>query len=116
MESAGARSDNNDGFSPLLHDRSRLTMTTLLATIAGAEMSFIELPKRSGLTGGNFSAHVEKLERVGYVTVTKSFRGQRPCTTVATTESGKKALEEHIEQMERIVEQFRAAAGDKTVR
>lgn len=112
MGAAGERIDGNQRGTPLLQDRSRLAIATLLATISGGQMSFTELQKRSGLTAGNLSSHLQKLERAEYLTVTKSFRGRRPSTTVAITESGRKALEDHIEQMERIVERYRSAAGN----
>lgn len=75
-------------------------------------MPFVELQERSELTAGNLSSHLQKLERAGCVRFTKSFRGRRPNTTTAITEPGRTALEEYIEQMERIVEQYCSAAGD----
>ncbi len=112
MGAAGEWIDGTQRGTPLLQDRSRLAIATLLATIPSGEMPFVELQKRSELTAGNLSAHLRKLERAGYVTVTKSFRGRRPSTTIAITEPGRKALEDHIGQMERIVEQYRSAAGN----
>lgn len=81
----------------LVHEPARLAILTVLA--AAEEVQFTFLEQVLGLTRGNLSSHVSKLEDAGYVTVTKAFEARTPVTRYRITPRGRKALEEYRKQM-----------------
>ncbi len=97
----------NHGERTMLDDRTRLSIVTLLATSADAQLPFTEIQEKAELTPGNLSSHLRNLEEAGYVQVTKQFRGRRPLTTVRITDAGKAALERYIEEMEEFIRRYR---------
>lgn len=75
----------------LVHEPARLAILTVLA--AADEVQFKFLEEALGLTRGNLSSHVSKLEDAGYLTVTKAFEEKLPVTSYRITARGRKALE-----------------------
>ncbi len=75
----------------LVHEPARLAILTVLAAADEVEFKFLE--EAIGLTRGNLSSHVSKLEEAGYVAVTKSFRGRIPVTSYRLTADGRRALD-----------------------
>ena len=90
-----------------IHEPARLAILGILASIEQAEFSY--LMAQTGLTQGNLSAHLGKLEAAELVSVDKAFVGKRPRTTLAMTRKGRDALEAHIHQ----VQGFFGALGHK---
>ncbi len=84
----------------IVHEPVRLRALTLLSGVREAEFSF--LLKVLGLTNGNLSVHMRKLEDAKYVTVTKEFAGRVPRTTYAITETGREALRGYWQAMEKL--------------
>lgn len=74
----------------LVHEPARLLILTVLSQVEQADFSFVELA--TGLTKGNLSSHVSKLEGAGLVAVEKLFRGKRPQTRLSITAPGSEAL------------------------
>jgi len=70
---------------------------TVLAEAEEAEFCFVE--PISGLTKGNLSAHVSRLEEAGYLTVRKFFRAKIPATALKITVLGRKALRGYRKQL-----------------
>ena len=62
----------------LLHEPSRLVIATLLFAVDSAD--FLYLLHESGLSKGNLSSHLARLEAGGYVAIEKTFRGKIPLT------------------------------------
>ncbi len=81
----------------LVHEPARLAILTVLS--AAEEVQFTFLEQVLGLTRGNLSSHVSKLEEAGYLTVTKTFEVRTPVTRYRITPRGKRALEEYRGQM-----------------
>ncbi len=73
-----------------VHEPARLAILTVLAAAGEVEFRFLETA--TGLTCGNLSAHVSKLEASEYVAVTKAFRGKVPVTSMQITPAGRQAL------------------------
>lgn len=86
----------------VVHEPSRLMILALLHPLEAAD--FVFLLRETGLTRGNLSAHMSKLEEAGYVKVEKGFRGKIPQTTYSLTEEGRGAYQRYREQMRRAVE------------
>lgn len=83
---------------PLVHAPARLMLLTQLYVVEAADATF--LVNRTGLTWGNFSTHMGKLEQGGYVEVEKSFRGKKPLTMIRLTDSGRRAFQEYRASMQ----------------
>ncbi len=75
----------------LVHEPARLAILTVLASAEEVQFKFLE--EALGLTRGNLSSHVSKLEQAGYLTVTKAFEDRIPVTSYRITPRGRKALE-----------------------
>jgi DNA-binding MarR family transcriptional regulator len=90
---------------PVLHEPGRLAIVSVLAAIE--EMAFTELRDTLEMTDGNLSVHLQKLEKPGYVAITKSFVGRRPHTTCKLTRAGQKAFAQYLDHLEAIVRQGR---------
>ena len=86
------------GLDRLVHEPARLAILTALAACQRAD--FVFLQRITGLTVGNLSSHLSKLEEGGLVQVEKQFVGRRPNTLVQLTESGRRAVAAHWQQLE----------------
>jgi DNA-binding transcriptional ArsR family regulator len=75
----------------IIHEPARLMIVALLAAVVEADFQYLR--HATGLTQGNLSTHLTKLEEAGYVAIEKSFRGKYPLTLCRLTESGKEALD-----------------------
>jgi DNA-binding MarR family transcriptional regulator len=87
----------------VIHEKGRLAIMSMLA--ASPELSFTELRDTLNMTDGNLTTHIRTLQEAGYVSVTKSFRDNRPLTTCALTAAGKKAFANYINLLESIIQQ-----------
>ncbi len=85
----------------LLHEPARLMIVTLLAVVAEAD--FLFLLNQTGLTKGNLSAHLSKLEAAGYVEINKSYRGKIPITLLSLTPTGMDAFNTYRKQLRGII-------------
>ncbi len=84
----------------VIHEPVRLSIMAALGGIGTADFKF--LASTLGLSKGNLSSHVDKLERAGYVQVSKGFNGRIPYTEYALTARGRKALEQHWTALEKL--------------
>jgi DNA-binding transcriptional ArsR family regulator len=85
----------------LIHEPSRLAILTILSGVKEADFKF--LLRMSGLTRGNLSVHLSKLEEAGYVNVNKRFISKVPNTVYNLTKEGRKAFNDYLENMEIII-------------
>jgi DNA-binding MarR family transcriptional regulator len=81
----------------LVHEPARHLILDLLEAVEEAD--FVFLLHHSGLTRGNLSCHLAKLEEAGYVEVRKSFVGKVPRTVLRLTSAGREALHRYRAQM-----------------
>src|SRR5512137_3170431 len=73
-----------------VHEPARLALMSLLYVIESADFTF--LMNQTGLSWGNLSTHMSKLEEAGYLEVEKGFKGRRPNTTLRLTPQGRQAF------------------------
>ncbi len=92
-----APSNIDDDLDPIVHSPARLKILTVLKEVESADFLFIL--RQTGLTRGNLSSHLNKLETTGYVTITKEFVDKIPHTLIQLTEEGISALETYRQQM-----------------
>jgi DNA-binding transcriptional ArsR family regulator len=86
----------------LIHEPARLLIVTILASVVSADFLFLQ--RETGLTKGNLSAHLSKLEDAGYVKIEKTFKGKLPLTVCKLTSSGKKALIQYRQQLQEFID------------
>ncbi len=98
-----------DELDPLLHERGRLAIVTVLAAVKS--MTFTEVRDELGMTDGNLSVHLQKLEERGYVAIDKNFVGKRPQTTCKLTRAGHLAFTGYLDHLEAIVQRGRGQQG-----
>lgn len=78
----------------VLHEPARLSVVACLAVVDEAD--FVFLQSQTGMTGGNLSSHVRKLEDAGYITVRKEFNGAKPRTSFTLTDAGRASFTEYL--------------------
>ncbi|TDC98463.1 transcriptional regulator [Actinomadura sp. 7K507] len=80
------------GIDRLVHDPSRLAITSALSACESAD--FLYLQRITGLSKGNLSSHLAKLEKGGIVKIDKTGE-RRPRTVVSLTKPGRVIVTEH---------------------
>lgn len=86
----------------LIHEPSRSVILAILAVVESAD--FLYLQHETGLTKGNLSVHLSKLEEAGYIIIEKTYRGKIPLTLCRMTEAGRKAFDTYRNQLKLFVE------------
>jgi DNA-binding MarR family transcriptional regulator len=86
----------------LIHEPARLLIVTILSAAASADFLFLQ--RETGLTRGNLSAHLSKLEEAGYVRIEKTFKGKLPLTVCKLTAAGQKALKQYRQQLQEFIQ------------
>jgi DNA-binding MarR family transcriptional regulator len=84
----------------LIHEPARLAIMTLLSSVKAAD--FVFLQRTTGLTKGNLSSHLTKLEEAGLVEIEKRFVNKKPNTNVALTADGRARIANHWSQLENL--------------
>jgi len=110
--SPGAKGSNGESGVPgapptidkLIHEPARFALMACLYVVEGAD--FVFLRRQTGLTGGNLSSHMGKLEAAGYVDVEKSFVEKRPQTMFRLTKTGRNAFQEYRATMKDLLDQY----------
>lgn len=90
-------------FDPVLLSKVRLGVVSVLVTREAA--TFPELKTLLGVTQGNLTIHLRKLEEAGYVAIEKAFVDRKPRTTVVLTGEGRRAFLDHVETLARIAKE-----------
>ncbi|MGA9531926.1 MAG: transcriptional regulator [Anaerolineales bacterium] len=82
----------------LAHEPARLMLMMYLYNLESADFTF--LLNATGLTWGNLSSHLAKLDEAGYVEIEKGYVGKKPNTVARLTDEGRKALDSYRERMQ----------------
>jgi len=85
------------GLDPVVHAPARLSILAVLSVVKEAD--FVFLINQTGLTRGNLSVHLSKLEAAGYITVEKKFVRRVPRTVLSLTKEGRKAFSGYRDQI-----------------
>ena len=94
----------------LIHEPARLSILTALSSCGQADFTFLR--RLTGLTKGNLSSHLSRLEDGGLVTVEKHFEGKTPVTTASLSEDGRRTITRYWDELQSLREQ--ADRWDKT--
>ena len=84
----------------IIHEPARLMLMAYLYVIESADFLFLE--RQTGLTRGNLSSHMSKLEGAGYVDVQKEFVDKIPRTLFSLTDKGREAFQEYRKNMKQV--------------
>ncbi len=84
----------------LVHEPARLAIMTALGACRSA--NFLFLQSITGLSAGNLSGHLSKLEAAGLVRIDKQFVRKVPRTEVQLTEAGRQAIDRHWHALEQL--------------
>lgn len=95
----------------MLHEPMRLCIVHALSV--NSVLTFSELKRLLGTTDGNLSAHTQKLERAGYISCSKYFKGRLPRTEYRLTHKGKQVLEGYLDRLEGLLRATRASFVDR---
>jgi DNA-binding transcriptional ArsR family regulator len=87
----------------VVHEPARLAILTVLATCESADFQF--LLSATGLTKGNLSVQISRLEEVHLVNVEKTIRRKKTLTTISLTRRGRSDIAEYWRTMDSIRQQ-----------
>ena len=93
------------GVDRLIHEPSRSVILAILSVVHSAD--FLYLLHETGLTKGNLTVHLSKLEAAGYLKIKKTYHGKLPLTLCSITEGGRMVFENYRHQLK----QFLVAGG-----
>lgn len=88
----------------VIHEPARLDILATLYVIK--ESDFIFLKNQTGMTWGNLSSHLTKLEEAGYVRVKKELSGKKTKTRISLTDEGRSAFREYRQKMDEFLKRF----------
>jgi len=71
------------------------------------QASFNDLKEALKLTDGNLASHLKALEKLGYISVIKSFIGRKPNTNYTASKIGMSAFNKHITALEEILKSMK---------
>jgi DNA-binding MarR family transcriptional regulator len=86
----------------VIHAPARLMLLSYLYVVESADYVF--LMRLSGLTWGNLSTHLTKLEEAGYISVSKVFKGKKPHSTISLTRQGRAAFRQYKRSMQEVLD------------
>jgi DNA-binding MarR family transcriptional regulator len=75
---------------------------TILYVVKSAD--FLYLMRQTGLTRGNLSSHLSKLEAADYIDVEKEFVERIPRTLLHLTDTGRQAFQTYRQDMIQVLE------------
>lgn len=88
----------------IIHEPARLQIMTQLYVVEEAD--FIYIMRQTGLTWGNLSSHMSKLEDAGYIDVRKEFQEKKPHTILKMTTSGRTAFKKYRSMLDKVFEKL----------
>ena len=86
------------GLDRLIHEPASLAIMTGLSSAQSAD--FLLLPRLTGVTKGNLSSHLSKLEEAGFVQIEKGFVGKTPSTQLSLTEAGREEIKRYWQHLD----------------
>jgi len=80
-----------------LHEPARQIILLYLISVKHADFTFLK--QQTGLTQGNLSSHLSKLESAGFISIQKTFKQKRPLTIIELSDLGRDAFTVYIKNM-----------------
>ncbi len=102
LESSNKKLSILNDIDKIIHEPARLLILAYLSVVKNTD--FLFMMNQTGLTRGNLSSHMSKLEAAGYVNIKKEFVDKIPRTLLSLTKAGKKAFKEYQQNMKQMLE------------
>lgn len=90
-----------DNLNKAFESRVRLGIMSML--MVNDWMDYNEIKEKLNLTDGNLASHITGLEKLNFIEVRKRFVGKKTNTSYKVTRAGKKAFQEHINALEKLL-------------
>ena len=100
----GINDNHITGIDRIIHEPARYMIMAYLSVAESADAIFLQ--RQTGLTWGNLSSHLSKLETAGYVAVIKDFLDKKPHTMLQLTGEGRKAFYNYRDRMKLALEEM----------
>ena len=85
-----------------IHQSTRLQLMTMLVSLPETDrLAYGFIQKTLGLTGGNLTTHLRKLEDAGYLVITKEFQDSKPRTWIQATATGRNAFADYLSNLQK---------------
>ncbi len=85
-----------------IHQSTRLRIMTMLVSVPESDrLAYGFIQQTLGLTGGNLTTHLRRLEDAGYLATTKEFLDAKPRTWVQATPAGRHAFADYLAHLQR---------------
>ncbi|MBL7127847.1 MAG: transcriptional regulator [Ignavibacteria bacterium] len=82
---------------------SRIRLGVMSILLVNDRVDFNTLKKLLNVTDGNLASHINALQNKKYIKVKKQFLNKKPNTSYAVSELGKKAFNDHLNALEKII-------------
>ena len=82
---------------------SRIRLGIMSVLLVNDWVEFVELKEMLQVTDGNLASHLTALEKQEFIQVRKQFVGKKPNTSYAVTNAGRKAFNEHLNTLEKLI-------------
>ena len=82
---------------------SRIRLGIMSSLAVNDRLDFNALKEFLDVTDGNLASHLKALEKEGFIGMEKSFFGRKPNTTYHMTKEGKKAFNDHLQALEKLI-------------
>ena len=82
---------------------NRIRLGAMSLFMVNDKTDFNTLKDMLDVTDGNLASHLAALEKSEYITVHKQFIGKKPRTTYSVTEEGRRAFNEHLNALEKLI-------------
>jgi DNA-binding transcriptional ArsR family regulator len=91
-------SDDLSEIDRTIHEPARLAILTSLSACKSADFLFLQ--RLTGLSAGNLSSHLSKLEGAGLIWIQKQIVSKRTLTSIGLTDLGREAIQQHWQHLE----------------
>ena len=82
---------------------NRVRLGIMSALMVNERMDFNSMKDLLDITDGNLASHLKALEKEDFILVNKTFIGRKPNTSYQTTPTGRKAFENHLNALEKLI-------------
>ena len=86
----------------LVHSPARLAILTCLYVVEEGDAVFLQ--NQTGLSWGNLSANITRLQEAGYIEVAKEFKDRKPHTVLKLTLRGRHAFRDYQSRMKDVLD------------
>ena len=101
MSTAASPAGDGIVLNDTIHQATRLRIMTVLVSVPETDrLAYGFIQETLGLTGGNLTIHLRKLQQAGYLEITKEFRDSKPRTWIQSTPSGRRAFADYLSNLQ----------------